>query len=85
MLSKLLNIILKSNHNNNIRFMKIIISIAALQFILLIYRLLNEYGEPSFFTELDIRMWIILSLTFSTIITLISFPRNPSLTDGSLF
>ena len=76
MLNKLLNIILKSNHNNNIRFMKIIISIVALQFILLIYRLLNEYGETSFFTELDIRMWIILSLIFSTIITLISFPRK---------
>lgn len=76
-MSKLLDIILKFNHNNNIRFMKIIISIVALHFILLIYRsLFNKYGEPSFFTELDIRIWIMFSLAFSTIITLISFPHK---------
>jgi hypothetical protein len=74
---KILNIILKSNHNNNIRFIKIIISIVVLQYILLIHKSLStDYGETSFYTELDIRMWIIFSLAFSTIITLISFPRK---------
>jgi hypothetical protein len=67
----------KVNHNNIIRFMKMIILITALHSILLIYiYIFIYYEETSLFAVSDIKIWIVPSLTVSTIITLIIFPRQ---------
>ena len=67
----------KVNHNNVIRFMRMIISITALHSFLLIYiSVLIYYTDSSIFTEITMIMGIVISLTFSTIIRLKFFPRQ---------